>query len=263
MVVLLNTTRGMCLPATTTYAQRVESVDGVKRLDHDTTIDADIVEFKPGASIITNGYYLAITANELRLSGDADIVSFEPRSPRPAGDDGRSGGSIIIQADEITGKRLKIDDHGEDGAKGSKGTQGSSGGKGTHGVGRHLDAFRGCIGSRLAGRGGVGGNGGPGGPGGNGGNGGTVTIRVGTGLTNGAVTRIAVVMQADDRTLAGHGGQRGDGGDAGPGGPGGDGAEGKHPCGGVPGGPSGPSGNRGPDGVDGRDGQGGAVVISR
>lgn len=259
--VLLNTDRGFC-SASTQSSETITKLSGVMTLDADKSIQADIVEVEPNSKIITNGHYLGIEANELRLTGDSQIISFVRNRPnRPGGDPGRSGGSIIVQSRLVTGNRLAIDVHGEDGAVGATGEPGAIGSPGTPGARGAQGGTRGCVGRVSAGKGGTGGTGGTGGQGGAAGNGGDVVIRVGSGLTDGALTRIAVITSPDGKTKPGAPGGPGAPGAKGPGGPGGAPSGGGHWCGGVPTGPAGEEGKLGKPGKPGTGGIGGSVHI--
>lgn len=260
--VMIETNRGLCV-ATSEYPVRVEQLSGLIELTSDRTIEADTVELSDGARIITNGHYLSITAVELRLTGNARVESFStsPRPNRPPGNDGRGGGTIIIQTERLTGARLVIDGRGENGTAGASGAKGGTGGPGRTGRGNAWYGIEGCRGAVNGTAGEQGRPGGNGGNGGRGGDGASVTIRVGTGLLNGAVRRIDVV-NLQGRTIPGEGGEAGPAGLGGDGGQGGAGGTGSGPCGGSDAGPTGPVGIGGGPGQSGGQGTPGAIQIS-
>lgn len=254
-VIMLETSRGSCWQPIP-YQPTREVISGVVNLDGHRTVKAEVVEFASGARVVTNGFnFSAVADREMKVSGDAKILSFENRNGNP-GKHGRPAGQVLVQAPKISGGVLHIENFGEDGLKGEKGEKGATGPKGARGYGGIWKDLRGCVEREEAGMGGKGGTGGVGLVGGNGGNGGAVTINVKAGLVDGALERVRVV------TVQGGGfGSGGDGGDGGNGGPGGDGQGGRSPgCGGVGGGPTGPQGDTGPTGANGQPGSPGSVV---
>lgn len=258
LAVLLNTNRGFC-SASTTPTETVFRVSAIMALDADKTIQSDIVEFEPGSMLITNGHYLGIKAEEIRLTGDAQIVSFRGARPnRSLGDAGQSGGSVILQADRVTGSRLVIDLRGEDGMKGMMGSPGEAGSKGSPSAHAVNGGTRGCINGVNAGRGGTGGTGGTGGQGGAGGSGGSVIVRIASGVTDGALSRISV-SATNGRTNPGSSGSGGDPGPGGPAGLGGDPSGGGPTCGSKPTGPAGTVGQPGQAGKAGASGAAGTI----
>lgn len=262
ITVLLETTRGACDPLGGGDVAPSTVISGKMVLDKDQTIIADTVKFQAGAEIVTNGNYLAIQATTIQIDGDTRIIAFEPRGGRPAGDRGRSGGAIVIQADEIAGARLVIDPSGEDGVKGDDGAPGRTGNAGQDGKGGHVVGIYGCRDRRQAGTGETGLPGSDGKPGGAGGDGGVVTIRIAAGLHDGAITRVAVVTGPGGRTRPGKGGAPGAMGQGGDGGNGGSRGDGHDGCAGVGQGTKGLKGSDGKPGEPGKDGKPGAADIS-
>ncbi len=219
------------------------------RLDAPTVYRGRVV-IGPDAVIVTNGHALLIDASTLVVLGQPRIVSFEPRSGRPAGDPGRSAGRITIRAANTTGgaSSLNIDNAGEDGMTGAAGAPGAPGGRGGAGEAYYYEPFSiyPCAGGSPGGQGGRGGQGGPGGVGGRGGDGGDVVVDLPkTGRRHIALGALS----------GGAGGPGGPGGAAGPGGEGGPGAPASRVCPSTKGGPPGPGGAQGPQGPAGLPGR--------
>jgi hypothetical protein len=245
LIVALETDRGSCFQ-TVSKSFQSEIIAGNVVLTGNKIVQSEVVEIRPDARIVTNGYQFSIAATrELKIGGNPTILSFDPASPAPGqAINGRPAGAIVVQAPKATGGQLTIQNFGEDGMKGPTGPRGGEGLAAKGGVWKEL---RGCVGRRD------GGNGGPGlvgGQGGNGGPGGPVVLNIKSGLQDGALSRILVVTQqqmADGTTricTGSCGGKGGSGGDGGPGGFGARKANGHGQCG---------------DGKAGRDGGGGPV----
>jgi hypothetical protein len=228
---------------------------GKRTLDKDTVISATTITFKSDALVVTNGFKLTIEAKKLiTLEGTPNIVSFEPRGGRPAGDPGRSAGPIIIDSPVLAGNILKIASTGEDGMKGADGLTGQQGPSGRQGTQRDWNPWNGCIGGSNGTPGGQGADGGNGGVGGNGGTGGTIILNIQGGFTPGGTPRL------DMTVTGGQGGILGAPGSGGPGGQGGAGAPGTAYCGGTDAGPSGPTGRPGLQGISGAPGNAGLII---
>ena len=265
-VFILKTDGGSCTPAGSVLKAK-ESLSGRISLTAERHIKADAITIAPDAVIITNGFKLTLEATEIHLDGSPRIVSFEPKDGRPAGDNGRNAGPIIIKAAKLTGTSIVIKNNGEDGTKGSPGPKGGTGGPGHQGYQRDWD-ITGCHGGSNGTNGGPGGTGGDGGPGGRGGNGGAVITAVTGGVTSGPIKRIDVVTTrigpdgapvSCNGTCGGMGASGGDQGPGGDGGPRGEGAPGAR-CGGTDPGQPGGIGAPGRAGSAGADGSAGQIV---
>lgn len=258
--VLTETTRGLCT-AVLSYDTVSFTVAGKINLSDAKSIEADVVDFADGADVVTNGNKFTVSAAEIRINGNAKIRSIDgPRSARPAGDDGRSGGTVILQAKQVTGGgRLEVNLPGEDGIEGKAGNPGAVGKPGVGGAGNRPVWLQGCVGARNGTDGRPGDPGGNGGNGGRGGDGGNVVLAIESGLRNGAISRIEVI-NAGGLIPAGKGGAGGAAGSGGPGGAGGaGGAGGDGGCGGSDAGSNGPAGAPGQPGQRGADGSPGRV----
>jgi hypothetical protein len=267
-VFILETDGGSCTPAGSVLKAK-ESLSGRISLVAERHIKADVITIASDALIITNGFKLTLEATEVHLDGSPKIMSFESRDGRPAGENGRNAGPIIIKAAKVTGTSVVITNSGENGVKGAAGAKGGPGAPGHQGTQRDWD-FGGCHGGSNGTPGGPGGTGGDGGPGGRGGNGGAVIYAVASGIASGPIKRIDVVTTRTGQdgapvscggTCGGLGAAGGDSGPGGDGGPGGQGAAGGHGgCGGTDAGPAGGTGAIGRHGTDGGDGSAGQIV---
>lgn len=232
-----------------------------QELDQDTVIglqDRDL-EFRQGATIVTNGYKLDIIGRRV-FGNNATVITFATSardgvngsngvgagghgSDGEHGSDGRSPRPILVQADEFVDAQgtLTVAAHGQDGGNGGNGGNGVRGAPGANGRGPDVSDcwFGNCRRSGSDGAPGAsGGNSGRGGNAGAGGDGGTVIIAVRSGDEN-------IIATVD----AGQPGQPGTSGNPGAGGPGGRGGNGHLCCGGGRNGPTGPSGSRLGDGA--------------
>lgn len=263
MAVLVETTRGMCAPVSK-YPRQVFAVAGVLRLDGDRVIAADVIDFQPGSSIVTNGNSLTLTADEVRIvGGGAQIVSFDSTTDagRVTGTSGRNGGTLLMRANRLIAESdFRIDLRGQDGVDGVAGAAGSPGAPGTNARGRGLQGIRGCGGGNDSSPGAQGGPGTDGKPGGPGGNGGVVVVQIKEG-TDGGLSRI-IAVGGNGKTQGGRGGIGGAIGVGGPGGPGGSGDGGHDGCGGRGGSGPGPKGPDGLRGTDGPTGSPGSISVS-
>jgi hypothetical protein len=231
------------------------TLSGKRALNKDTVISATTITFKPDALIVTNGFKLTIEAGKLiTLEGTPNIVSFEQRAGRPAGDPGRSAGPIIIGSPALAGNILKIENTGENGMNGADGATGQQGPNGRQGTQRDWNPWNGCIGGSNGTPGGQGGDGGNGGLGGNGGTGGTVIVDIKGGFSPAGTPRLDMIV------TGGQAGMPGAPGGGGPGGQGGAGAPGTAYCGGTDAGPSGPTGRPGLQGIPGAPGNAGLII---
>jgi hypothetical protein len=259
LVVMVGTTRGLCT-ATAPYEKSTYPIVGTLTLESDKEIAADVVEFRSEGRIVTNGHSLRIQAAELHMDGNGGIIAFASRSDQRApGTSGRSAGSLIIKAGNITGSDLRIDLTGEDGAPGQNGGDGKRGPRGGNAQGRGLVGLS-CGGGHAATPGGSGTAGGDGGNGGNGGNGGVIVVQL-VGTTNQAAISRLNIVSSDHKTIAGSGGAGGNGGVGGAGGDGGGADSGSDGCGGRGGANPGPKGSDGKRGTAGSQGSPGPITI--
>ena len=230
-----------------------------------------------------NGRDLVITANRIRVKGNAKISGFATPSPDasgqggagpagqsfgqagncntgapggggggggngPKGADGQRGSIIRLDIGRIDGPGLiSFSARGQDGGKGGPGGPGGQGGHGE--TGGNSRSGIGCIcGGGNGGQGGNGGLGGQGGTGGTGGDGGTVVLSP---RTKQVRQRLSFEINGGDGGAGGAGGSGGAPGDGGGGGGGGGFCGGGHGAG--PGAPlgAGQTGLKGPSGKDG------------
>jgi hypothetical protein len=242
------------LITTTALADDV-TLSGKRTLSKDTVISATTITIKSDSVIVTNGFKLTIEAGKsITLDGTPQIISFEQRTGRPAGDPGRSAGPVIIDSPALAGNILRIEDIGEDGMNGADGLNGAQGPNGRQGTQRDWNPWNGCIGGSNGTPGGQGGDGGNGGVGGNGGTGGTIVINIKGGFSPAGTPRL------DMTVTGGKAGMPGGLGAGGPGGQGGAGAPGTAYCGGTDAGPTGPRGRAGLQGISGAPGNAGLIV---
>jgi hypothetical protein len=216
----------------------------------------DSLELTNGSRLITNGNSLHIQVNRL-ISNGGSIIAFDDYSPPKKaalgihGINGASGGKVVLEVEELTGK-LNVDLSGKDGGAGGDGLPGFPGGPGRRGD-EAADSWLGCA--HGGGNGEQGSPGTPGGAGSAGGDGGD---------GGGLVLRGAIRRQANAITFRAQGGVPGDGGDGGPGGTGGQGGQGGSGsafCRGGEGGPMGPNGDHGAPGSRGSPGHNGAMSV--
>lgn len=262
LIAMTETNVGVC-KAVIAYKKTVYPIPASLYLTADKTLTSDVVQFSNNAKIVTNGYALKIQAGELAISGDSKIMAFDTSGPvlKTPGEDGRSAGTVIIQAGNITGSTLTIDLTGEDGANGVKGPDGTQGPKGGDAAPRGLQGIHGCGGGHEASPGGVGYPGGAGQNGGNGGAGGVVLLTLSPDADQNSLSLVNVIGRLG-KTAGGKGGKGGAGGIGGPGGPGGNGAAGHDGCGNRGGAGPGPQGPNGAQGTAGKDGVAGSYSIN-
>jgi hypothetical protein len=118
-VFILETDGGSCTPAGNVLKAK-ESLAGRISLEAERHIKADSIAIASDTMIVTNGFKLTLEATEIHVDGSPKIVSFDPpRVGRPAGDNGRNAGPIIIKAAKLTGTSIVIKNYGEDGITGS------------------------------------------------------------------------------------------------------------------------------------------------
>jgi hypothetical protein len=259
LVVMVRTSRGVCT-ATGIYNKSQYPIVGTLILNSDKQINADVVEFKSAGRIVTNGHSITIQTGELHMDGNGEIIAFDaPTAQRPPGTAGRSGGSLLIKAGNITGSDLRIDLTGEDGAPGKNGENGKKGARGGNAQGRGLIGLSGCGGGHAATPGGSGTPGEDGTSGGNGGNGGVIVVQLVGALNQTALSRLDIAGK-DNKTIGGVGGAGGKPGLGGPGGDGGSGDSGSDGCGGRGGAGAGPKGADGKPGGPGSLGSPGSIT---
>lgn len=271
LTVMLATDRGSCWQMVEQETSKIV-IDGKTALQGKTTYEADVIEFSATAELITNGYDLIISAKKLiKIEGLPKITAFETRADRPAGEDGRSAGPIVINAAAVEGSKLLIFNHGEDGSAGTQGADGRKGVRGSPGRAGSDRGMKGCVGRKNGGKGRAGRIGQKGGAGGDAGSGGSVTIELKSKQFSGGYDRFVVSQSrlnpftnAEYRcegTCSGAAAPGGTGGAGGEGGRGGSGVRGSWPCGGVSPGTKGKQGKTGQPGRNGKEGEAGSILI--
>ena len=257
-VIALSTSSGSCFE-TASGKTTPQVITGKLILTRNTSFESPFVEIRSDAHIITNGYQLTIVADrELKIDGNPSIEAFtDADSAAGRGLHGRPANAVILQSPRLTGDQLTIRNFGEDGQKGATGPQGRQGAAGAGNFwGNHGGLKFGCGGSRTSGDGDVGGIGQTGGIGGSAG---AILLKIGSGLQQGAASRILIEttkLMPDGTTRQCNGscgGAPGKGGDGGSGGPPGNTGAGTGGCGGGGSGNPGPTGPTGSDGVSGSD----------
>ncbi|MDQ6892325.1 MAG: hypothetical protein M3167_06555 [Acidobacteriota bacterium] len=135
-VFVLQTDRGVCVRSASLNAFD-RMISGYQKLTGPTYIKEKRLLLKSDTKIVTDGFPLTIEADRLDMDGVPQVISFEDRPGRPAGDPGRPGGKIVIKAGEVRGTSLRIQNFGEDGTKGGAGPTGAQGPQGS-GVARAI-----------------------------------------------------------------------------------------------------------------------------
>lgn len=261
----------------------------IKRVIVILAAPGDTLVVRPGDRFFLDGMGLFVSADAVRVEGDAEIQAFsEAAGTKPGtggkgpdgqnqggaadpsnrgatggnagqgavgeeGSQGATGALVRFEVGDWTGSgKLNVKNHGQKGGQGQQGGTGGTGGQGQKG-GQGKSGAAWCdSGGGDGGTGGQGGVGGTGGKGGAGGAGGQVIL---SGRARTALDEERLIVSVE----GGPGGEGGLGGAGGSGGQGGQGGDGNGHCGGGNGGPSGPPGPGGQTGGKGEPGTGGEI----